>query len=399
VFKIAWRNIRRNKRRSFLSLLIISIGVGVLFLVNGYIAQTFEGLKGMAVAQYGNLQIAAEHFWDNDNQRHLLRRSDLKKVGQLLTVGKEVRSYTTSLGVNGIVGTEKVSTIAVGEGIEPGNSQMQNIMITSGTKILPGDIDKMLVGKGVMQKLGVKEGEWLSLMTTTLDGAYNAGSFQVSGSFSTGSTEADNVYVYLPVNATQSLLNTDGVDKVIVSLKNIQSTGSTAAWLKKQFAKNQLKLEIKTWSDLAQFYHQVRSLYEVIFYFMSIVVFFLALVSILEIMSMAFFERMNEIGTMRSIGTKRYQILALLTEEGFIIGFMGGIIGLLAGYGIGSLINQQHITYIPPSINHPVPLSFDLSLMNGIFPFIIVVLATLVSAFYPAIKASRLNIVEILRHK
>jgi putative ABC transport system permease protein len=399
MFKIACRNIRRNKRRSFLSLLIISIGVGVLFLVNGYIAQTFEGLKMMAAAQYGDLQIAAEHFWDNDNRRHLLSKTELKKVGQLLTAEKEVQSYTTSLGVNGIVGTEKISTLAVGDGIEPGNNQMQNIMINRGINLFPGDTDKILLGQGVMQKLGVKEGEWLSLMTTTLDGAYNAGSFQVSGSFSVGNTEADNVYVYLPVGSAQSLLNTDGVDKVIVSLQDIKSTDTTAVWLKKQFTSNKLKLEIRTWSDLAQFYHQVRSLYEIIFCFMSIAVFFLVLVSILEIMSMAFFERMNEIGTMRSIGTKRYQILALLTEEGFIIGIAGGIIGLLIGFGVGSFINQLHITYTPPSISNPVPLSFDLSLVNGISPFIVVVLATLVSAFYPAIKASRLNIVEILRHK
>ncbi len=399
MFKIAWRNVRRNKRRSLLSLLIITIGVTVLFLVNGYIEETFEGLKSMAVSQYGNLQIAEKHFWDNDNQRHLLSKTDLEKVEQLLASRQEVQNYTRVIGVNGIIGTEKTSTITSGNGIEPGNSQAQNIMITSGINLFPEDIDKILVGKGVMQKLGVKEGEWLSLMTTTLDGAYNAGSLQVSGSFTTGNSEADNVYVYLPVTYAQSLLNTDGVDKVVVSFEDIKYTDSTAAWLKEQFIKNKLELEIKTWFDLAEYYKQVRGLYEVIFYFMSVVIFFLVLTSILEIMSMAFFERMNEIGTIRSIGTKRHQIFSMLTLEGLIIGITGGFIGLLAGYGIGSFINQLHLSYSAPAMSEPVPLSFNLSLVNGIFPFIVVVLATLASAFYPAIKASRLNIVEILRHK
>jgi putative ABC transport system permease protein len=399
MLKIAWRNVRRNKRRSLLSLLIISIGVAVLFLVNGYIRETFEGLKFMAVSQYGNLQIAAENFWDNDNQRHLLSKTDLEKVEGLLASRPEVQSYTRVLGVNGIIGTEKNSTVIAGSGIEPGNDQGQNIMITSGINLFPDDIDKVLLGKGVMQKLGVEEGEWVSLMTTTLDGAYNAGSLQVSGSFTVGNSEADNVYINLPVAYAQSLLNTDGVDKVVVGLKDIKDTDSTAAWLREQFISNGLELEIKTWFDLAEFYKQVRGLYEIIFHFMAIVIFFLVLTSVLEIMSMAFFERMNEIGTIRSIGTKRHQIFSMLTLEGLITGITGGLIGLLAGYGVGRFINQLHLTYAAPSLSEPVPLSFNLALTNGIFPFVVVVSATLVSAFYPAVKASRLNIVEILRHK
>jgi putative ABC transport system permease protein len=232
-----------------------------------------------------------------------------------------------------------------------------------------------------------------------LDGAYNAGSLQVSGSFTTGNSEADNVYINLPVAYAQSLLNTDGVDKVVVGLKDIKDTDSTAAWLREQFSNIGLDLEIKTWFDLAEFYKQVRGLYEIIFHFMAIVIFFLVLTSVLEIMSMAFFERMNEIGTIRSIGTKRHQIFSMLTLEGLITGITGGLIGLLAGYGVGRFINQLHLTYAAPSLSEPVPLSFNLALTNGIFPFVVVVSATLVSAFYPAVKASRLNIVEILRHK
>ncbi|NLW47635.1 MAG: ABC transporter permease [Firmicutes bacterium] len=399
MLKIAWRNVLRNKRRSLLSLLIISIGVAVLFLVNGYIRATFEGLKYMAVSQYGNLQIAAGNFWDNDNQRHLLSKTDLEKVERLLASRPEVQSYTRVLGVNGIIGTEKNSTVIAGSGIEPGNDQGQNIMITSGINLFPDDIDKVLLGKGVMQKLGVEEGEWVSLMTTTLDGAYNAGSLQVSGSFTAGNSEADNVYINLPVSYAQSLLNTEGVDKVVVGLEEIKDTDSTAVWLREQFSNNGLDLEIKTWFDLAEYYKQVRGLYEIIFHFMAVVIFFLVLTSVLEIMSMAFFERMNEIGTIRSIGTKRHQIFSLLTMEGMITGITGGFIGLLAGYGVGRFINQLHLTYSAPSLSEPAPLSFDLSLANGMFPFVIVVSATLVSAFYPAFKASRLNIVEILRHK
>ncbi|MDI3546357.1 MAG: putative transport system permease protein [Halanaerobiales bacterium] len=91
MLKIAWRNVLRNKRRSLLSLLIIVIGVTVLFLVKGYIISTYAGLKMMSVAQYGNLQIAKEGYWDNrDNQRHLLTESEIAEIKGILAENEDI---------------------------------------------------------------------------------------------------------------------------------------------------------------------------------------------------------------------------------------------------------------------------------------------------------------------
>lgn len=398
MLKISWRNVLRNKRRSLLSLLIITIGVAVLYLVNGYIKGAFDGLKTMSVSQYGNLQIAKKGYWANDNQRHLLTPMEIGKIKEILASHPEIVSYTSSLAINGIIGTENVSTIVQGNGIELEDSQTQNIMVTSGVNLFEGDYERALLGKGVMQRLGVKENEWITFMATTLDGAYNAGNIQVSGSYTVGNSDADNAYIILPISYAQNIMNTEGVDKLIVNLSNINSTDTVVEWLNKQFVEDKLDLGVKSWLDLALYYRQVRSLYEIIFYFMSTVVFFLVLVSILEIMSMAFFERMNEIGTIRAIGTKCNQVFSMLIEEGLILGLFGGIIGLMVGCGVGNFINQLNITYTAPSMSQPVPLILDLSLFNGILPFMVVILATLFSAFYPAFRASKLNIVEILRH-
>lgn len=63
MFKIAWRSIMRNKRRSLLSLGLIIVSIAVLFLLKGYFTSTFEGLQMMAIREYSNLQIAKEGFW------------------------------------------------------------------------------------------------------------------------------------------------------------------------------------------------------------------------------------------------------------------------------------------------------------------------------------------------
>lgn len=399
MLKIAWRNVLRNKRRSLLSLLIIVIGVTVLFLVKGYITSTYAGLKMMSVAQYGNLQIAKEGYWDNrDNQRHLLTESEIAEIKGILAENEDIIDYTTELSISGILGTEKGSTIVSGIGVEPGSSQRQNIIIKNGTNLFAGDKSRILLGEGIMKKLNLKVDEWVSIMATTIDGAYNAGSLQVTGSFSMGNADADNFYIMLPISFAQNLLNTDGVDKFIVNLKDTEMTTATVNWLKNRFDEMGLRVEIKSWSDLAAYYHQVRGLYEIIFFFLSTVIFILVFLSILEIMSMAFFERMEEIGTIRAIGTKRHQVFLLLIQEGLILGILGGLIGIASGWGVGYLINQLHVTYTPPSMSEPVRLYVALVISNGFIPFFIVVISAVLSALYPAIKASRLNIVEMLRH-
>ena len=113
---------------------------------------------------------------------------------------------------------------------------------------------------------------------------------------------------------------------------------------------------------------------------------------------MAFLERMKEIGTIRAIGTTSFQIFSMLCQEGLILGVIGGMIGLGLGYGCGYLINTARITYTPPGSGTTAVLNVILGVQNGILPFITVVVPIMISALYPALKAARLNIVNILRH-
>ncbi|HBR33699.1 MAG TPA: hypothetical protein DD734_03630, partial [Firmicutes bacterium] len=221
----------RNKRRSLLCIIIIFISVTVLFLVKGYITGTFEGLTMMSVMQYGNLQIAKPGYWENtDHERQLLSGEEIAKIKAILGENADVTGISTELAVYGIIGTEEASTIVSGSGIEPGSSQSQNITLVSGTNLFEGDVDRVLLGKGVMQKLKLEEDEWVSLMATTLDGAYNAGNLQVSGAFSVGNSDADNVYIMLPLSYAQSMLNTDGADKIVVNLAETEATAATISW-------------------------------------------------------------------------------------------------------------------------------------------------------------------------
>lgn len=399
MFKIACRNILRNKRRSLMCLLISMVGEAVLYLMIGYNTATNDGLQLMSVEQYGDLQIARSGYWDAEKTDQLiLTRNEMDSIERILCEEEAISGFTTQLNCSGILGTENGSTIVTGWGIEPGNNLGISYSINSGLNLFPGDQGLVLLGEGVEKKLHLQTEDWVSIMATTLDGAYNAGSLQVSGTFTTGISEMDGFYVILPITYIQNLLNTDGVEKFLVRLRNTALVPEVRTRLLARFAAAGLDLEIKSWSDLAVMYHQVKGMFETIFFFLSLIVFVLVFISILEIMSMAFFERMNEIGTIRSIGTKRRQVFLLLIQEGLVQGIIGGILGICLGWGMSALINGLQISYVPPSFSDPVSLTINQSAGNVLLPFFIVLCSTVLSAFFPAIKGVKLNIVEILRH-
>lgn len=395
MFKIAWRSIMRNKRRSLLSLGLIIVSIAVLFLLKGYFTSTFEGLQMMAIREYSNLQIAKEGFWDKSVDRKVLSKGDIAKINEILNNKEHVTDYTRTLQVSGILGTEKRSTIVSAMGVE--TDYKQNISIKSGTSLFPGDQDRVIVGQGIKKILNIEEDEWVSIMATTIDGAYNAGSLQLSGSFSIGNDDADSHYIMMPLSFAQILLNTEGVDKFKVLLTDTKLTDRTIVELKSDFKEAGLDVEMRSWEDLAAFYHQVRGLYETAFLFLSMLIFLLIFISILEIMSMSFFERMNEIGTVRAIGTRQSQVFTQLIQEALIIGVIGGVLGIALGWIAGNIVNSLNIIYTPPNTQE-VPLYIKLALKNGIIPFLIVIFATALSTVYPALKASRLKVVEMLRH-
>jgi len=399
MWKLAWRNVLRNKRRTLLSVAIIALGTGILFVVQGYIAYSYWGLQYSAISQYGHLQIAMRGSWQQGAEplAHLMPAPSLAQLEEFLTQEPAVLAFTRTLEFSGIIGTAKQSTIFVAQGVEP-ESEVGEPLITQGTRLLEGDHDKVLLGEGVAQKLGVQLGEYVSLLTMTPQGVYNASSAQISGFFTVGQKEADKHLIFLPLSFSQQVLNTSGVERVIVLLKEGAQIREVAQRLQAGFAARGWDLEVRRWDELATLYHQVRALYEAAFTFMSTAIFVLVFFSTLESISMAFFERVRELGILRAIGASRALLFQLFIKEGAILGGLGGLVGIALGWSIGGGINAAELSYIPPTLSMAVPLKVQLSWTQGYPPLLITAGSAVLAAFYPAFKACRLQVVEAIRY-
>jgi putative ABC transport system permease protein len=236
-------------------------------------------------------------------------------------------------------------------------------------------------------------------MTTTVTGSLNAMDFLVVGTFATGVKEYDDRAVKMPLGGAQLLLNTKKIEKLLIMLKNTDETEAVAADLRILAGKEKWPVEMKSWSELATFYHQVVLIFNGIFGFIGIIVFVIVVLSVANTIMMSIFERTREIGTLMAIGTKRRRVWLMFLFEGMIIGLLGGVLGLLFGIGVAQLINLARIQLPPPpgyTTGYPLQIMLKSSILVSAF-LLAWVTATL-SSIYPALRASRLRIVDALGH-
>jgi len=398
-FRIALRNVLRSPRRTILSLVIISLGTGMLFAVSGFVSFITDGITESTLEQYGNLQIADTDLWDRSDEREstLLDADRLERISAELDAIPEIIGYSTHLSFTSQIQKGSESSLLFGNGIDPERRVLGGYEIDSGVDLQPGDRGKIVVGRLLADNLDIQLGDYVTLLIATVSGSFNTGRLQVVGIFRGSEEFIESQFAYVPIETAQMLLGTRSVDKLVVQLNDLESTDSVVAQLGAVLADSGLDVEAKPWYELASQYEQTVGMFTFILGAVSLGIFVLVFFSILEVLTMSFMERTREVGTLRAIGTKRKQVFRLFLTEGVLLGFIGGILGIFVGIGLSLLVNHSGIGWTPPGNLEEVPILVKLAPVSAITPLVIALLSTLISAVFPALHSARLQVVEALR--
>jgi putative ABC transport system permease protein len=388
-----------------MTLMMVGGGVAGLLLVGGFFARMFWGLRESTINDgLGHLQIfTAEHF--NREEKHVLDTGidNWRQVAASISTGGHVRGVAPRIEFNGMLSNGVKSGVFMGSAVDPAAEQTLGFTarLASGRDLdsKPGGEIEALVGAGVARSMNVKPGDGLTILAVTSDGALNGIDVQVVGVVNTGFKEMDDRYLRITLPSAQRLLQSDRVTNLVVGLDNTDNTDLVAAQLAPRLQGLPQQLVLKKWIDLAAYYKQVRSLFSTIFVFLGIIVFFMVLMSSVNTLLMAMFERTREIGTMLAMGTPRSWIMALFVLEATLLGVLGAVAGVVAGNLLGVILNHAGI-HLPPPPGTTSPMNFRVmhvpSLMIGSSILVIVSLA--LASILPAIRASRLQIAEALAH-
>jgi putative ABC transport system permease protein len=397
LLRLALRNLSRNRRRSAITMAVIVFGAVGLILFGGYKAVTFQGLRESTIrGRLGHLQIfGAGH--DARSLRPLERAlDDVTTLRRTVERDRRVQMTAAQITLMGLVSNGEKSETFVATAVEPAKDRlMRGQRIIAGT-LLPDDPDAIILGKGLAEAMSASPGDYLTLMSPTVTGSLNAVDVRVAGIFQSGVKELDDRAVKMPIATAQQLLQTTKVEKLLVFLHDTETTTAVRTDLESTLGS---RVEMRSWSELAPFYHQVVRLYNGIFSFLGLIVFGIVVFSVANTIIMSIFERTREIGTLMAIGTTRNRIWRMFFLEGMVTGVVGGILGVAAGAVIAVLINNGNIM-LPPPPGYTVGFKLSILLEQQVLitAFLISVVTATLSSIIPAFRASRLKIVDALGH-
>jgi putative ABC transport system permease protein len=382
--------------------MVLVFGVVAMMMFGGYKEINFWGIReGAARARFGHLQIYAEGYSQTDSQRPLARGlRNLEDLRRGLERDPRVEMTAAQISMMGLISNGDKSEAFLATAVEPSRDRaMPAQRMTAGAYLTDDDPDAIILGDALAKSMKTAVGETLTLMTTTANGSLNALDVRVAGIFSTGMKEYDERAIKIPLSAAQRLLQTDKVEKLLVVLRNTSDTEAFRRDLASRFARSGDKFELRTWSELAGFYHQVVMLYNGIFGFLGAVIAVIVVLSVANTILMSAFERTREIGTLMAIGTERSRIWNIFLLEGLLLGVMGGLAGLAAGGSLALLINNVHIE-LPPPPGYTSGYRLQIMLNTSIVAtaFLLAAFTATISSAVPAFKASRLRIVDALGH-
>lgn len=394
------RNILRQRRRSAIAVVAIGFGVIAMMLSSGYIEWIYwANREEVAVNQLGHIQVAKPGYYE-DGQANPLAFL-LPENSPALNVLEHipgVESVAPRLAFSGLISHGENTISFVGLGIDPARDpSARNLAILEGKGLNANDPKGILMGIGLAANLGVKKGDTVVLLANTPSGGINAVEGRVRGLASTSLKEYDDTMLRVPIEMARTLLRTKGSHLWVMSLQNTEMTDEV---LKRLNAEPALKsYEIVPWTKLADFYNKTVALFS---RQMSVVKSIIALIIILSIsntMTMSVMERTVEIGTAMALGVRRQRILGLFLMEGSLLGAIGGACGVMLGYFAASIISAIGIP-MPPAPGMSRGFTASILITPSIIweALLLALMTTLIASIYPAWRASRLVIVDALRH-
>lgn len=421
--KIVFRNILRNRRRSFMTGSAIAAGAMALLLFGGYIRYIFAGLETGAVQSSGHLTVYKSGYYEfgagnpaaygiDDYQGLMQIIGDDAVLKPMLNVLTPTQSL---MGIAGnFSGESDASKTFMGIGLIPSDRDRMRLWDEHHTRdpqapdhrISDTEQSRGLIGFGMARLLGLcgalslkdcppqpvdaakaasskspvdaelvglaqRDSDTkthtgmpeIQLLAATAQGAPNVMGMAVAGVERQGVRELDDNLILMNLGLAQELVYGRGpheVTGVVLQLHRTEDLPAARARLQQLFKERNLDLEVRDFGELNPFYGQVVQMFSGIFLFISMVMGMIVLFAVVNTMTMNVMERTNEIGTIRAMGVRRSGIRLQFTLEGFLIGAIGAAIGAALAVTIAALMNGAALTWIPPGNASPVPLRIDI---------------------------------------
>ena len=405
IFKIAWRNIYRNKKRSLITITSIFGALFLIILMRALQFGFYDKLIETVVESYaGYVEIHADGFWDNQNLDNSM------EVDQSLI--NDIKSVE---GVENIVQRlQTFSLISMGEktkgGVINGINISEEQKITDWSKkMVSGSFDigddEIIIGKGIAEYFDIKEDDTLILYGQGYRGMMAAGKYPVKGIIDLKNPDLNKLGIFMTIESARNYVSSEEISThIIIDKEKYYKEENIVVDLSNVLSKD---YEIMSWKETLPEIEQTITADNAGGVIMAFILYIIVVFGMFGTVLMMTEERKYEFGVLISIGMSRIRLFGIVLIETVILSMIGVILAILITYpicyyyylnpidmadlmgeGADQMMEEMGFSPIAPmSIEWNIPLTHAL----------VIFISSLLISIYPAIKISKLNPVKSMK--
>lgn len=458
---LAVRNLLRNRRRSFATFFAFALGTAAILLFGGFRKSIEYSMETSYVRDGGHLQIQHRDLFlygGGNPIKYSINdyRAVVNAIRHDATLATMVRVVTPILQFGGIASNYAANTsrTVIGQGIvtedhngmrtwngfdlpipspksaldgTPADATVLGVGLARvlmlcealGVADCPSPAKEQAAGAGAMpddiaalaardsaEKPAVNAGKaMIDLLASGSAGAPNVVSLQAVRAQRQGLKEFDEIYLMLHLPQAQRLIYgraNPRATAIVIQLNRGSELEAAQRQLTRllQAQGSDQPMTVMDFRELNPYFVQTVQMFDMIFGFIFVLIAAIVLFTVGSTMSTAVMERTVEIGTIRALGLRQRGVQRLFVLEGTLLGVAGALSGVVFAILVSTVINHSGLTWLPPGSGARLPLQFlvwgETTTILGVMLGLICIAA--LSAWWPAHRASRLVIVDALRH-
>ncbi|MBL8923731.1 MAG: ABC transporter permease [Myxococcaceae bacterium] len=401
---LAWRNLWRNRRRTFISMSAIGIGLFLVVFYSGLVAGILGDAKNQLDAGgMGHVEVFATGYRPKKPAATVMPAFSALEPKLALPAGAEVGGRVIARGLaSSAHGSEPVELL----GVDFARERLLSAHlrdVRAGALPEPGDTRGLVVGEQLAQRLKLKPGARVRVMAQRADGEMGVELFRVRGVFHSVAPTIGKRQVFASAAAARELLGVEGSHQVVIQLALPDTADAEASRLQAALGEG---FEVKSWGELIPILRRLEGLIDTVIVVISIFVYLLVGLGVLNTMLMSVLERTREFGVLMALGTRPAKVVALVIAESFWIATLAVAAGALLGGFATWWFSENAITLFSNigesfemeglSLSTNFKTRFSLTDLGQAAAYVYVM--ALVVGIYPALRVVKLSPAEALRH-
>jgi putative ABC transport system permease protein len=404
IIKLGFKNIFRNKRRTFLTITAVFFATFLVVMFKSFIGGLWDStINNVIMLETGHIKVAHKKYFEKEKTQPLeYYVEDAEEIINQLEKLKGVNFATPRIKTPVMLNINDKNYYTQLLGIDPEKEKRFNVIhekIVDG-EYLSSDSKGIIVGSGFAEKFDLHTGQRITILSQTVYNSISVKSFEITGIFTYGIKSLDERLMVAPISSVQDLVKMgDGTSEVLILLKDIEKS---LAMENEVNAILPAEYTAKAWENQENYYNMIRiatQIYNVVYFFFLLLASFVIINTIL----ISVYEREREIGALTALGMSQGEVLSLFITEAGILSIIGSFLGSLSGGLIAFILSKVGINTLAlwgetmSEMNISNVIYLRAQWQTVMFSFIFGFVVTIIFASIPAFKAVKVDPIRALR--